>query len=294
MTRMPPIHLLSILAVCLLFALLGAPLAAEEPLTTQATLLIGFPDENAPEAGVLIVPGTVIPLRDSSTSKGTLEAEEARSLHLVKMANDLRDSLRLQSVEIKYQLGLDLEIDVERSLPAPAAKSDVRLQVELLGYNDVSATYAVQFFERSAIVADTKVTAVRGESAVVGGRDGDEAPYLFLVLEPASAKADKIHGPIRVSGDVTPPRATNKTMPAYPEAARKERIEGVVIVQVVIDEEGRISDAEVLKGLSHGLSESAVESVKNWRFEPALLDGEPVAVRYNLTINFRLDPDQKE
>ncbi len=75
--------------------------------------------------------------------------------------------------------------------------------------------------------------------------------------------------------------------PHYPINARKRGVQGHVIVQVIIDEEGRVSDTRVLKG-HPGLTEAAVNAVKEWRFKPATLHGKPIPVYHNLTINFRL------
>jgi len=64
-----------------------------------------------------------------------------------------------------------------------------------------------------------------------------------------------------------------------------------VIVQATIDCEGRVTNVTVLQGLSHGLTEAAVDAISRWRFEPATFNGRPVTVYYNLTVNFRLqDP----
>lgn len=70
----------------------------------------------------------------------------------------------------------------------------------------------------------------------------------------------------------------------------RARLQGVVILESVIDREGRVGQVRILKGLPMGLSEKAVEAVRKWRFKPALLDGKPVPVFYNLTVNFELDP----
>jgi protein TonB len=95
-------------------------------------------------------------------------------------------------------------------------------------------------------------------------------------------------GPIYVTGDVVKPEKINAPQPQYTEIARKARIQGVVIVQAIIDEQGQVTNVEVLKGLSMGLTESAVEAVKQWTFKPATLNNKPVAVIFNLTINFQL------
>jgi protein TonB len=82
--------------------------------------------------------------------------------------------------------------------------------------------------------------------------------------------------------------------PSYPEDARKERIEGLVVIQARIDETGKVVRTRLLHGVDPALDQAAVDSIRAWRFEPALLDGKPVAVYYNLTVNFRLDKAEKE
>ena len=61
-----------------------------------------------------------------------------------------------------------------------------------------------------------------------------------------------------------------------------------MIVQAIIDKEGNVTNVKVLKGLPMGLEEEAVKAIKRWKFKPATLNGKPVDVYYNLTVNFRL------
>lgn len=95
--------------------------------------------------------------------------------------------------------------------------------------------------------------------------------------------------PRMVGGDVKAPRKVSAPPPQYTKKARKARVQGVVIVQAVIDPKGNVAEVKVLKGLEKGLSEQAVAAIRTWKFEPATLHGEPIAVYYNLTVNFRLE-----
>ena len=95
--------------------------------------------------------------------------------------------------------------------------------------------------------------------------------------------------PVRVGGDVKAPELVHRVAPVYTPEAREERVQGVVIVEVIIDRNGNVSDVHVLKPLPYGLDQAAVDAVKQWKFRPGTLAGEPVEVFFNLTVNFRLE-----
>jgi TonB family protein len=105
---------------------------------------------------------------------------------------------------------------------------------------------------------------------------------------PEGPPAVEPDGPILVGGDVKPPERVFAPQPAYTEIARRARIQGVVIVQAIIDKAGNVTNVKVLKGLPMGLEEAAVDAMKQWKFKPATLNGRPVTVYYNLTVNFKL------
>ena len=84
-------------------------------------------------------------------------------------------------------------------------------------------------------------------------------------------------------------RVRYRVEPAYPEVARKARVSGIVIVECTIDKNGIVTDVHVLKPLPFGLDQAAVEAVRKWRFKPGTLNGQPVDVLYNLTVNFKLN-----
>lgn len=94
--------------------------------------------------------------------------------------------------------------------------------------------------------------------------------------------------PLRLQGEVQRPRAVYSAPPVYTEAARKARLQGVVIVEAVIDESGCVVEAKILKGMPMGLDRAAIEAIRSWVFEPATLEGNPVKVYYTLTVNFQV------
>ena len=267
-------------------ALAGPAAAGDETLLTQVSLLIGRPAEGAAATDdVLVVPGTVItaisgpPLRAAEVSN-----EEKQNRRLADLARDLRKTLRLGHVEVRYRQPLNLEMNVETDLLSPSASSDITMTIKLLGFNDSSALYEVRLFQGSAVLADTRVTARRGQRAIVGGLDGDEAPYLFLAVEPVSAGDETV-----AEDGVSPPRPIHKVPPQYTPTARAARVQGVVVLMTTIDENGDVVTVEPLKGLPMGLTEEAVKAVRQWKYEPATdAEGRPVEVRLNLTVTFRM------
>lgn len=88
--------------------------------------------------------------------------------------------------------------------------------------------------------------------------------------------------------DITFPVKLAAPQPRYGGMAKKLGVQGTVIVHAIIDEEGRVQKAVVLEGLHPQLDREAVETTRLWKFEPAKLNGQPVAVVFTLTIEYRL------
>lgn len=77
----------------------------------------------------------------------------------------------------------------------------------------------------------------------------------------------------------------------YPDLARRAGVEGRVIVQFIIDEEGNVRNPQVIRGVGAGLDEAAVEAIKQLRFNPGRQRGRPVAVQYTIPVTFIIDRD---
>ena len=93
---------------------------------------------------------------------------------------------------------------------------------------------------------------------------------------------------LRPGGDVTVPLALTRVDPRYPETARRAGLQGIVTIECVIGVDGRVRDPRVFRSAHPILDQAAIESVKQWRFRPATLNGKPVDVWFHLTVNFTL------
>jgi periplasmic protein TonB len=95
-------------------------------------------------------------------------------------------------------------------------------------------------------------------------------------------------GPYLVGGGVSAPHVIYDPEPEYSEEARKAKYQGVVVLQVVVGADGRPRDVRVARSLGLGLDEKALEAVRQWRFDPGMMNGRPVAVVVNVEVSFRL------
>lgn len=92
----------------------------------------------------------------------------------------------------------------------------------------------------------------------------------------------------KIGADVTAPAPTYREEVQYTPEAKAARIEGAVLLSVVIEASGTVSGIQVLRGLDAGLDKQATLAVEKWRFKPAMKDGAPVAVSANIEVNFQL------
>jgi protein TonB len=95
-------------------------------------------------------------------------------------------------------------------------------------------------------------------------------------------------GVFKVGGGVSAPRAIFTPDPEYSEEARKAKYQGTCVLWLIVGPDGRPRDVKVARTLGMGLDQKAIEAVRNWKFEPAMKDGKPVAVQINVEVNFRL------
>ncbi len=92
-----------------------------------------------------------------------------------------------------------------------------------------------------------------------------------------------------VGSGVSKPVKIFHPKPPYTEEARQARIQGTIVLQLVVLEDGSVTGVKVLRGLPRGLEQSAIDTVRTWRFEPGTKEGKPVPVQIFLNVNFSLN-----
>lgn len=92
----------------------------------------------------------------------------------------------------------------------------------------------------------------------------------------------------KVGEGFTPPQIVKKVEPRYTPEAKEAKIQGTVLLEGVIEADGHMTDIVVQRGIDPGLDANGIEAVQSWLFKPATKDGEAVAVRVKIEINFRL------
>jgi periplasmic protein TonB len=94
--------------------------------------------------------------------------------------------------------------------------------------------------------------------------------------------------PVRLHAGIKAPRKIADAPPVYPALARTAHVQGVVILEAVIDAQGSVASVRVLRSIAL-LDNAAMEAVQQWKFTPALLNNEPVPVVMTVTVNFMLE-----
>ena len=113
---------------------------------------------------------------------------------------------------------------------------------------------------------------------------------LQALLGDADRPAGGSGEPFRIGGGIRAPAKVVDVAPVYPPEAREARVQGVVILEVTLSRTGEVSEVEVVRSTPL-LDEAAVAAVRQWRYEPTLVDGEPVSVLMTVTMNFALRDD---
>jgi TonB family protein len=259
-------------------SMVACPFAAiaEEPagVFTLFRVLVGQP--SASEGGaadVLVIPGPYVFV-------GRSAEQDARDV--LQLIDSLKTSYGLADVTLSGTSFEQLSPRKEVEVPVPGA--GLRVGVTLLDFDATKAAYAVKLTKAGEPSSEAKVVVMRNERGLIGTRDGPEAPYVFLAIEPLSYPQRKVQAPAVM------PKLIHRVRPVYPEQARKARIDGVVLLEATIGTDGTVQGLKPFRSEPMGLTEAAMEAVRQWRYEPARdAAGNPVDAKMTVTVSFMLD-----
>jgi len=95
-------------------------------------------------------------------------------------------------------------------------------------------------------------------------------------------------GPYQPGAGIDPPTLVREVRPTYTDAARRQAIEGDVVLEIIVRQDGSVGNIRVLRSLGAGLEQKAIEAVRQWRFNPAKRHGTPVDVVVQVSVEFKL------
>jgi len=145
---------------------------------------------------------------------------------------------------------------------------------------DLAKFYADQGLLRQAQATLTRAIAVLDQQLRVQG--------LAPVVAPQPTPQPILTTPLRVGGDIKQPKQIKRVEPLYPDDAKAAGITGMVILEVLLDTEGRVKQAAVLRHATPSLDQAALSAVQQWVYQPTLLNGAPVEVVFTVTVNFSM------
>jgi len=128
-----------------------------------------------------------------------------------------------------------------------------------------------------------------------GAAPGDSEPSIDVrATESTGAPLSALSGahrsepaaPLPIGGDVKPAKLLKSVQPVYPQMARTQHVSGNVQIDALIDADGNVSAMKVLSGPAL-LRDAALQSLKQWKYEPAELDGKPTSMHLTVVLQFR-------
>lgn len=118
---------------------------------------------------------------------------------------------------------------------------------------------------------------------------GDKDNVVFgALVAPTPPSTPRPQTPVRPHSGIRAPQRTVSVTPVYPAVARSARVDGIVIIEATIDEQGNVVRTQVLRSIPL-LDDAALAAVRQWKFTPTLLNGVAVPIVMTVTVNFKLD-----
>jgi protein TonB len=130
-------------------------------------------------------------------------------------------------------------------------------------------------------IAEEELSDIGIEGGIEGGVEGG------VVGGVLGGVVGEVESPIRAVGETKQPKLIKKVDPIYPEIARQARVDGTVIIDATTDIYGKVANAKIIKSIPL-LDQAAVDAVRQWVYEPMIINGRPRSVIFVVTVIFNL------
>ncbi|HEY1249645.1 MAG TPA: energy transducer TonB [Thermoanaerobaculia bacterium] len=136
-------------------------------------------------------------------------------------------------------------------------------------------------------IAAASVSGELGKTFILGGKPGGN-PIFVAVTPRDAARPVAPRDALTVSGEIQRPRIVTRVEPSYPETLRGHNKSGLVLIQAIVNTDGSVGPATVVRHSDPEFDDSALAAVRQWHYEPATLRGAPVRVYLTITVSFRI------
>ena len=256
------------------FPLYGAPVVAPSPPPAQAQRTPRDPQKPAPREPVTPeeMHQRAVEYQDRARQDTTLTGEQRMKMILAAIAYEDRvlftdpdyvDAMVYKNILLRMQANLT---------------ADVRERTELLRQADELRARAIEL--RKTLPPRVRQAGEPPPPPPPPPPPTQRNPAFALLIEQ--------YQPLRIGGGIKSPTKVRDVKPVYPPIAQSARVQGVVIIETLVDGNGDVVDGQVLRSIPL-LDQAALDAVRQWRFVPTLLNGVPTPVLMTVTVNFVLE-----
>ena len=169
--------------------------------------------------------------------------------------------------------------------PPPPAPPKRGIDRAVTANRGAAPTVAPDTITKETGIDELEPLPSEADTGVVGGVGSADVHRLSEPAPPPPPPAER--PVVRVGGSILPPQKIKHVAPEYPALARAAHREGIVILEAVLGEDGKVRSLRMLRSIDL-LDQAAVDAVRQWQFTPTLLNGEPVPVVMTVTVSFVL------
>jgi TonB family protein len=266
---------------------------ADAVLLSARDLFPGSLRAQTAAAGVYNRRGDFERTMDALRAVAALQPTEPEPLHRIatffcdKARMDFKDAAETKLAYILQ--GIDAENQALALRPAYAeAMTYKNILLRMQANMTANPAERGQLIAEADALRDRVIEMLRAAEPAAKGVPAPPPAPSSAFFEPFDQAVARLQ-PLRVGGSIRVPVKTSDARPVYPADAEKARVQGVVIVETLIDDHGSVANARVLRSIPL-LDAAALDAVSRWRFTPAEIEGRRISLLMTVTVNFTLSP----